>query len=121
MRRLALSRVLVAYGPETLPLLFLSQELGFETEAECREYVEGKEGWVVRREGVRGGRWMVHLRETRMRRKDGGRKIVEGRAEEEEEEEEEREQGERMKMKMKKEKIKKMKRKEETKKKKGSH
>ncbi len=55
MRRLALSRMLVAYGPGTLPLLFLSHELGFETEAECRHFVVEKEGWVVGRRGGGGG------------------------------------------------------------------
>jgi len=113
MRRLALPRVLAAYGPAFLPLLFLSHQLGFHTEEECKEFVVGKEGWVVGREGGREGGWVVDLRATRTRR-DGGEVEGGGKAEEEEEKGKEGSKKKKMKKEEKKE------GKKEKKKKKGS-
>jgi len=114
MRRLALPRVLAAYGPASLPLLFLSHELGFDNEEECRQFVVEKEGWVIGREGGRDGGWVVDLRATRTRRKDGGKEWGGGKVKEEEERGKDGEKKKKTKKEKKKEK------KEKNKKKKGS-
>ena len=46
-RRAAVETAVAAYGPQALPLAFLTRELALDDEADCRAFVVGKMGCVL--------------------------------------------------------------------------